>query len=484
MKQIVFILIIFNQIVSYTFCAIRYVTPTGAGALNASSWANASSGLNLQSVINGATAGDEIWVAAGTYFTTNGTNRTISFSMRNNITIYGSFTGTETGLSQRNIAQGITSILSAEIGASGNSDNSFHTISNVGLNNSAIIDGFVIRGANDNRTATITEGLGGGIYNNGSGVTGVCSPTIRNCLITSNYATFGGGIFNNGYNGGTANPYILNCVITNNEATGGGGIDNFGLLNNGNASPTITNCVIYNNRATFRAGGMYCWGGNGGNTNPIVTNTTFVNNTAADGGGVVADILNLSGGSSGNSNPNFRNCIFWGNTATNLGPQFFLLGGATFTATYTAIDLTGQSSPHLLSGMGTGNLNINPLLSDASLGAGADNVWLTHDDGMNITINSPLINAGDPSITAPTSDIFGYIRTGIFDIGAYECRRYKFIGPGNLWSDNTNWDVGAPPPSLFQGAIIIEANCEKEGTLLTGQSQLIINAGKTLIVKE
>jgi len=250
MKYIIFTL--FNVIVSNSFCAVRYVTQTGAGSLNGTSWSNAAAGNNLQSIINSATSGDEIWVASGTYFTTTGANRAISFSMRNGITIFGSFAGTETLLSQRNLANGLTSILSGEIGISGVSDNSYHTISNFGLNNTAIIDGFIIRDANDDRAATITDGLGGGIYNNGSGAGNECSPIIRNCLITNNYATFGGGIFNSGYNGGNASPLILNCVITNNSATGGGGIDNFGLLN-GNASPTITNCVIYDNLATNRA---------------------------------------------------------------------------------------------------------------------------------------------------------------------------------------------------------------------------------------
>ena len=71
MKYIIFTL--FNVIVSNAFCAIRYVTQGGAGAFNATSWSNAASGDNLQSVINSATTGDEIWVAAGTYFTTTGT---------------------------------------------------------------------------------------------------------------------------------------------------------------------------------------------------------------------------------------------------------------------------------------------------------------------------------------------------------------------------------------------------------------------------
>jgi len=404
-----------------TYGVIRYVTPLGSGALNGTTWGNAFSGSSLQAVITASVASDEVWVAAGTYLTTTTTTRTISFSMKNDVVIYGSFVGTETSLSQRILTNGVTSIMSAEIGAAGIGDNSYHVISNTGLNNTATLDGFIITGGNDNRLATLTDGLGGGVFNNGSGNGNLCSPTIRNCVITNNQAAFGAGIFNSGYNGGTSSPIILNCVITNNTATtGGGGIDNFGV--SGIASPTITNCVIYNNTALQRAGGMYCWGGSNGNANPTVVNTVFVNNTAVDGGGIVSDRLNLSGsGSSGNSNPNFRNCIFWGNTASGVGPQFFILGGATFTATYSDVNLTGQVSPHIISGAGTGNINTNPLFTNITLGAGTDANWLTIDDGLQLQTASPCINVGD-NTGIPLTDILSNNRifNSIVDFGAYE----------------------------------------------------------------
>lgn len=404
-----------------TFSAIIYVTPLGAGSQNGSSWANAFAGNSLQAAINGAVNGDEVWVAAGTYLTTNTANRNISFSMRNGVRIYGSFTGVEATLSQRNLSTGLSSILSAEIGVPGNADNSYHTISNSALDTTAFIDGFIIRDANDNRAATISDGLGGGIYNNGRDGS-FCSPTIRNCIISNNQARFGAGIFNSGYNSGNASPQIINCVITNNNALdGGAGIDNFGILN-GNASPTILNSIIYNNTATFRAGGMYCWGGNNGNTSPIVINTLFVNNSAVDGGGVVCDNLNASGGgNSGSSNPNFKNCIFWGNTATTTGPQFFILGTANFVATYSDIDLTGQTLPHIISGAGTGNKNSDPDFTNIALGTGIDGIWLTTDDGLQLQNTSSLLDVGD-NADVYTTDILGnarIINTQV-DLGAYE----------------------------------------------------------------
>ena len=421
MKKTILLPILLIAFAINTYGAIRYITPLGAGALDGTSWANAFPGGSLQGAINASGVGDEVWVATGTYLTTPTANRTISFSMVNGVTVYGSFAGTESLLTQRVLAGGLTSILSGEIGLAGIADNSYHTIHNTGLNNTAIIDGFIIRDANDDRSVSLTDGLGGGILNQGSGAGGQCSPTIRNCVITNNQAVFGAGIFNDGYNGGDASPIITNCVITNNLATdGGGGLDNFGV--SGNASPVITNCIIYNNIATQRAGGMYCWGGTSGNANPIVLNTVFVNNSAIDGGGVVSDRLNLGGGgSSGNSNPNFRNCIFWGNTVSGTGPQFFNLGGATFVATYSDINLTDQLSPHIISGPVTGNINTDPLFSNIALGAGIDGNWLTSDDGLQLQNSSPCINVGE-NTGVPLTDIIANDRiiNSIVDMGTYE----------------------------------------------------------------
>lgn len=407
---------------AFNFYAVtRFVTQSGSGSMNGSSWLNAFPAASLQIAINGASSGDEVWVATGIYYTTSSSTRSISFAMKNNVIIYGSFAGTETSITQRNLIAGLSSTLSGAIGTVGIGDNSYHVISNSNLNNTAIIDGFIIRDGNDDRAATGSDfGLGGGIYNGGSGTGNVCSPTIRNCVITNNQAVFGAGIFNNGYLAGTSNPIILNCVITTNTATtGGGAIDNFGVA--GNASPIITNCVIYNNIAAFRAGAMYCWGGNNGNASPVVLNTCFVNNTAVDGGAIVCDRLNTSAGSSGTATPNFRNCIFWGNTASGVGPQFFILGGAAFNATYTDIDMTGQTSPHIMSGPGTGTINSNPAFINIANGAGPDNKWLTADDGLQLNSPSACVNAGD-NIGVTSTDILNNPRItfSVVDMGPYE----------------------------------------------------------------
>ncbi|MFN0016354.1 MAG: choice-of-anchor Q domain-containing protein [Saprospiraceae bacterium] len=401
--------------------ATRYVTPAGAGAMDGTSWANAFPGASLQTAITASASGDQVWVAAGTYLTTTTTTRTIYFGLKTGVAVYGSFVGNETVLSDRALTCGPTSILSAEIGSAGIADNSYHVISNTGVGNSAVLDGFVVQDGNANfdLTGADTRSLGGGMLNAGNS-SGTASPTVRNCLFTNNTALFGGGMFNHGQNSGNANPIVSNCIFyANNATSGGGGMDNFGY--NGNASPTVTNCIFANNTATTRAGGMYCWGGGNGNANPSILNCSFVGNSAIDGGGLVADRSNFASGNSGNSNPTVKNSIFWGNTASGTGPQFFLIGGATFTATYSDIDLTGQNAPHTISGPGTGNLNTAPLFTDDANLDGADNCWMTTDDGLHLSGGSPCINAGNNS-GVPSGDLKFYqrIADGTVDMGVYE----------------------------------------------------------------
>ncbi|WP_430409783.1 T9SS type A sorting domain-containing protein [Kordia sp.] len=399
MKKNILLVTIFIFFATTTQAATLFVTPSGAGTLEGSSWANALPGTSLQAAINASNVNDEVWVAAGTYYTTTTTNRTISFSMRNGVTIYGSFAGTETLVSERVLTNGLTTILSGEIGVAGIADNSYKVVYNQQLDASAIIDGFIIEGGNDDRNPTNNgNGLGGGMYNHGYNPGGNCHPIVRNCLFRQNTASWGAGAFNNGYNGGNTLPTYINCIFSQNHALiEAGGMDSYGV--GGTASPTIINSIFYENTSATNVGAMYAWGGSGGNCNPMLINCAFINNSALNGygGAFIANNLDQGGGgSSGSCTVTLQNCIVWNNTATGANPQFHVRGtGAEVVATYSDIDLTGQSSPHIISGPGTGNIDINPMFLDIASGAGADGIWMTADDGLQLQNASPCIDVGD-----------------------------------------------------------------------------------------
>src|SRR5690606_7124928 len=75
---------------------------------NGTSWSNASG--DIQSLINNASSGDQIWVAAGTYKPNRKPNalgtitpddRQNAFVLKSGVSIYGGFSGSETTLNQR-----------------------------------------------------------------------------------------------------------------------------------------------------------------------------------------------------------------------------------------------------------------------------------------------------------------------------------------------------------------------------------------------
>lgn len=100
---------------------------------------------SLQSALAVAVAGDDIWLAAGTYKPTTFTDRNLSFELKAGVRILGGFAVGDVILEQRDPLNNVT-ILSGDIGALNNpSDNSFHVLhssNSVGAN--AVLSGVVV----------------------------------------------------------------------------------------------------------------------------------------------------------------------------------------------------------------------------------------------------------------------------------------------------------------------------------------------------
>lgn len=217
---------------------IHYVKWNASGLNNGTSWANAYT--DLQSALAAASSGDEIWVAAGTYKPTTGTDRTASFTLKNGVAIYGGFAGTETARTQHNPVTNVT-ILSGEIGAAGVEDNSYHVVNGGGTNDTAILDGFTITGGNANDLDIITPppNEGGGIYNENS------SPRLMNLIFSNNSAGSGGGMYNRNSHPQLNNVTFLKNVV-NFYGQGGGGMFNTG------SNPVLTNVRFEENSVNHR----------------------------------------------------------------------------------------------------------------------------------------------------------------------------------------------------------------------------------------
>ena len=142
--------------------------PIGGDGL---SWAGAFG--DLQDALDVAGVGsNEIWVAAGTYYPSydyglGEGNRGKHFRMKNGVGVYGGFTGTETNREQRDWAANPT-ILSGDLDSDGetSSGDAYHVFyhpDGTNLNETAVLDGFIISGGYSNGGGV--HDYGGGMYN-------------------------------------------------------------------------------------------------------------------------------------------------------------------------------------------------------------------------------------------------------------------------------------------------------------------------------
>jgi len=352
--------------------------------------------LTIQDAIDAAVTGDEIEVAAGTY------NEAINFKGKA-IRLYSADGRDATTIDATGLNASVVTC---------NNDEGATTI----------MEGFTITGGNSgvrgggmynfNSSPTVTNcifssntsiGGGGGMSNYGTNPTNPTNPTVTNCNFIENTAGDGGGMMNvnssptvtncnfienTGYTGGGMNNYGSNSIVTNCTFISNGAGRGAGMMNIRDSSPTVTNCNFSKNSTIYTGGGM----SNEENCNPIVTNCTFSGNTATG----YQETPGAGGGMcNGGSNPTVTNCILWNDT-----PNEIYNYDITPTVTYSDVQ-QGYA--------GTGNIDFDPLFAD--------------DDG-RLLAASPCIDAGNNADvpSGVTTDLDGNPRIqGLcVDMGAFE----------------------------------------------------------------
>ncbi|NCS44242.1 MAG: cadherin [Microcystis aeruginosa BS11-05] len=316
---------------------IIYVNAAATGGNSGTSWANAFT--DLQAALNAAPLlGDEIWVAAGTYKPTTTTDRTATFTLKNQVKVYGGFAGTETTLEQRNITNNVTT-LSGDIGGTTNAqDNVYHVVTANFTNNTTVLDGFTIAAGNANGTGT-DQNNGGGIFINDG------TPILSNLIFDNNNASnYGGGLFNTG----ASNPTLTNVTFRNNNAANGGGI-----FNTGSSNPTLTNATFTSNNASSQGGAIY----NESSSNPTLNTATFTNNTATNYGGAIFNT---------NSSPILNNATFTNNRTTTSGSGGGALYNGSSNPTLNQVSFQQNSSTY---GGAIFNSSSSPILTDVTFGS-------------------------------------------------------------------------------------------------------------------
>jgi hypothetical protein len=187
--------------------------------LDGNSWQTAYK--NLQIALTEAQYGDSVWVASGVYYPTNDLNKDTSFTIKQGIHVFGSFSGIEKNTQQRKIKDNIT-ILSGDIGvAKDTSDNSFNVVYIPYPDKNTVIDGFQIEYGNATSTVDLDpfdgrHKCGGGMYVNVKDTQIECFSSIKNCIFQKNSAKYGGGIFLNLRGSAGYSLNIDNCVFDTN----------------------------------------------------------------------------------------------------------------------------------------------------------------------------------------------------------------------------------------------------------------------------
>jgi len=262
--------------VTSAFGRTIYVKQTSATSLDGNSWASAYN--NLQTALDNANFGDQIWVCAGTYKPTKFSDenavtdpRSRSFMLKGGVAIYGGFSGNENSLDQRNSALNPV-ILSGDFNSndstswppdSSRSENAYHVAVALKQVGPILVDGIVFTGGNANNPSYEQPDNGSVIppgvcpHAEGSGLLAAWSNlSINNCTFEKNISSSGGSLWL--YGGEPHNQTVYSVLISNSK-----------IFNNLQTDPGSEGAIKVKENISVR-----------------IVGTTFTGNKASNGGAV------------------------------------------------------------------------------------------------------------------------------------------------------------------------------------------------------
>ncbi|HOW73325.1 MAG TPA: right-handed parallel beta-helix repeat-containing protein [Phycisphaerae bacterium] len=356
------------------WAGIVHVSTTGDDAHDGASWSLAK--RTVRAGLSTARAGDEVWVAAGTYVE--------RITLKAGVGLYGGFAGVERARFQRNWATNRTILDGNERGPVVGSTS--------GATASTCIDGFTIRNGRGG------AGTGVGIYcSNGS-------PRISNNTIVGNTAT---ATASSGHGGGIscnyASPIIEHNTITANSVSGSPGLGG-GIYSSG-GSPTIANNTIVGNSATGTppsglglGGAIYCSGGS-----PTIAHNTIAGNSASGGGAIYCE----------SSSSTISHNTIAANSAGDGGGILCVYSAPTIVNTIVAFNSSGIRNP-----LGAPTLRHNCVFGNAAYNYSGVSDPMEKDG--NISVDPKLVSLAYGNMRIqPSSPCVGAADDG-GDVGAYE----------------------------------------------------------------
>lgn len=388
------------------------------GNNDGSSWTDAFQGPGgVQAALAQAVAGDQVWIAAGTYPPTAGADRTASFEPADGVSLYGGFAGTESSLGDRDPVTNVTTLSGDLNGDDGpdfqnRSDNAYNIV--VVTDGNVVLDGMTFSGANGSDNPDNQVGGGGVLVEFQAGV------DITQCDFIGNEAYHGAGLDIRGA------AHLERCRFIGNRATGSFGIGGAATSFVGFASEnaTFTNCLFVGNRATIGGGAV-----GADHSGLMMNNCTVVGNETTEGtfgGGVMMQ------GTFGTLH--IANTIIWGNVTTDgSSDELTQLWNPNLNDFLVLNHSTVQGFTGTRIFLGSGNSNTAPSFVDD---LGGDGMPATGDEDYKLGLTSPLIDAGNNALVPAgvVTDLEGQPRfvdvsatpdTGsgsapIVDLGAFE----------------------------------------------------------------